>query len=282
MNKGKDPVFIRFIKGFIIGASMLVPGASGGTMAVILGIYDELIHAVSSLGRNLKFNVVILGQYVAAGILGIVLLSGPMLTALNLWNKPMMFLFIGAIIASIPPLYRRVRVSRIRPVNIAVCGIGALLGVLTMLLPKDLFQFSEGFHLTNFLALTMAGIIIAVALVLPGISASYILLMLGMYDITLLAIREWNLSYLLPVALGLMAGTYLCAGILEREMKRHPQFTFMLIIGFMIGSLIEVFPGIPDRNEIIPCIATFLLGFFVILWVGSTGKKTGNKSKKRK
>lgn len=268
MEKGKNSTAVRAVKGFLIGASMLVPGASGGTMAIILGIYDELIHAVSTLRSNLKKNTFLLCTYVTAAILGIVLFSRPMLAAVTMWNKPMLFLFLGAILGSIPPLYRKVRISKIKPVNLFVALIGALIGISTRYLPEGLFQLESGFHPYYVSMLVFAGFVIAVALILPGISASYILLMMGMYDLTLIAIKELNLFYLIPLIAGILGGTFLTAGILEREMKRHPQFTYMLIIGFMLGSLVQVFPGVPGGREIIPCIITFLTGLAAILWVG--------------
>lgn len=272
MEKGKSSIAVRITKGFIIGASMLVPGASGGTMAIILGIYDELIHAVSTLRQNFRGNAVLLGTYAAAGVLGILLFSRPMLAAVTLWHKPTLFLFLGAILGSIPPLYRKVRISRVKPSNIIVALFGALLGICTMYLPEGVFQMSTGFHLQNFSMLIAAGVIIAVALILPGISASYILLMLGMYDLTLIALKEFNLYYLVPLIIGVLGGTFLTAGILEREMKRHPQFTYMLIIGFMLGSLAQVFPGVPSGAEIVPCLLTFFIGLAVILWIGRKRK----------
>ena len=272
MDKRNFSIAVRLVKGFIIGASMLVPGASGGTMAIILGIYDELIHAVSSLRQNLKENMILLATYTLAGSLGILLLSRPILAALELWNKPMLFLFLGAILGGIPPLYRKVRISKIKPVNIMVALIGAVIGISTTYLPEGLFQLSSGFHLFNFFMLILAGIVIAIALILPGISASYVLLMLGMYHLTLIAIRELDLLYLIPLVIGVLGGTFLTAGILEREMKRHPQFTYMLIIGFMLGSLVQVFPGVPADTEILPCILTFVAGLAVILWIGRKRK----------
>lgn len=259
---------VRIVKGFIIGASMLVPGASGGTMAIILGIYDELIHAVSTLRSNFRKNIILLGTYTAAGVLGILFFSRPMLAAVTLWHKPMLFLFLGAILGSIPPLYRKVRISKIKPVNIAVALFGAILGICTSYLPEGVFQVNASFNLYNVSMLILAGVIIAVALILPGISASYILLMLGMYDLTLMALKECNLFYLVPLAAGVAGGTFLTAGILERGMKRHPQFTYMLIIGFVLGSLVQVFPGVPSGTEILPCILTFFAGLAVILRIG--------------
>lgn len=259
---------IKLIKGFIIGASMLVPGVSGGTMAIILGVYDELIHAVSSFRNNIKTNGLLLIQYTIAGVLGIILLSGPMLGAVTAWYKPMMFLFLGAIIGSIPPLYRKATVDKVKILNLGAALIGIGIAYVITLFPKGLISFGTGIHVINFVMLFIAGIVIAIALILPGISASYVLLMLGMYDITLKAIRYFDIGYLTPLVIGTIIGTIFSAGILEKEMKRHPQFTYMLMIGFMLGSIIEVFPGLPTGNEMLFCISTFLLGLGVILWVG--------------
>ncbi|WP_312653238.1 DUF368 domain-containing protein [Aminipila sp.] len=267
-KNNNDNIFIRFVKGFIIGSSMLIPGVSGGTMAIILGVYDDLIHAISTLKRDLKANGLLLFQYGIAGILGVVLLSGPMLNAVTSWQKPMMFLFLGAILGSFPPLYKKATANKVKQVNKGAAVVGAAIAYLITLFPKGLLDFEPGFHLYSFFMLLVAGVVIAIALVLPGISASYVLLMLGMYDLTLKAIRNFDIDYLIPLIIGTIAGTFLTAGVIEREMKRHPQFTYMLIIGFMIGSLLEVFPGMPIGTEILQCVVTFVLGLGIILWIG--------------
>ncbi|MBN7772913.1 DUF368 domain-containing protein [Clostridium aminobutyricum] len=264
----KDRIGVRFVKGFIIGASMLIPGVSGGTMAIILGIYDDLIHAVSSLKQDLKANGLLLLQFGLAGAAGIVVLSGLMLDAVTAWHKPMMYLFLGAIIGSIPPLYKKATIDRVKPLNVGAVAVGSGIAYFITMFPENMLQLATGAYWIHFLVLFIAGIIIAIALVLPGISASYVLLMLGMYDLTLKAIRIFDLKYLIPLAIGVVVGTFLTAGVIEREMKRHPQFTYMLIIGFMLGSLLEVFPGVPNRSELLTCITTFMLGSGVILWIG--------------
>ncbi|MHC1721606.1 MAG: DUF368 domain-containing protein [Aminipila sp.] len=267
-NKLNDYFFIKLIKGFIVGSSMLVPGVSGGTMAIILGIYDDLIHAVNALKSNFKEHGLLLLQYGTAGIIGIILLSGPMLGAVTTWQKPMMFLFLGAILGSFPPLYKKATMNKVKRVNKGAVVIGATIAYLITLFPEGLLDFGPGFHLYSFFMLLIAGVVIAVALILPGISASYVLLMLGMYDLTLKAIKNFDITYLMPLVIGTVVGTFLTAGIIELEMKRHPQFTYMLIIGFMIGSLIEVFPGIPVGIEILQCAVTFISGLGIILWIG--------------
>lgn len=254
----------RLIKGIVIGATMLVPGVSGGTMAIILGIYDELIDAVSYFRENIKKNGILLLQYAFAGLAGILLLSKPMLAILNQWTNPVLFLFIGAILASIPPLYRKVRVAKIKPINIFFSIIGAFIALMTRFLPSGLLETSLHFDLFQTFLLFIAGFVIAIALVLPGISASYVLLMIGMYEPTLQALLTINIPYLLPLSLGALIGTFSTSKILSHQMRKHPQFTYMLIIGFMIGSLVQVFPGLPINQEIPACILTFLFGVAII------------------
>ena len=262
-------MFRNIIKGFTIGAFMLIPGASGGTLAIILGIYDDLIHAVSSFRNNWKRNAQLLTTVGLGGVLGLVLLSGPMLTAVTSYEKPMLYLFLGAIAGSIPTLYRKAAVSRIKSVNVLAAVAGAAIGILTINLPADLFRFQVLGGTSSLLVLFLAGIFIAVALILPGISASYFLLMLGMYQLTLDAIKRVDLGYLAPLLAGILLGTLLTAELLEREMKKHPQFTYMIIIGFMAGSLVQVYPGLPLAGmELAVSLTTLATGFLLTHWLG--------------
>ena len=93
--------------------------------------------------------------------------------------------------------------------------------------------------------------------------------MLGMYQLTLDAIKRVDLVYLAPLLLGILLGTLLTAEILEREMKKHPQFTYMIIIGFMTGSLIQVYPGLPlPGMELAASLTTLATGFLLTHWLG--------------
>jgi putative membrane protein len=265
----------RIAKGFAIGASMLIPGVSGGTMAILLGVYDELISAVSHIRAHLRRNCLLLLQFLVGAGVGILLLSGPVLTALALWTKPVMFFFTGAILAGIPPIYRKLRVARIKPRNVLVAAVGAAVAIATEYLPSGLFKPvpGGGFDLAACALLFLAGFVIAIALILPGISGSYVLLMFGMYDLTLTAVRDVNLTYLLPLAAGGIFGVFSTAGVLDSLMRKHPQFIYMLIIGFMLGSVAQIFPGLPAGLGIPVCAAAFLIGFGLVFWIGGSSEK---------
>jgi putative membrane protein len=97
------------------------------------------------------------------------------------------------------------------------------------------------------------------------------LLVLGMYEITLNAINTLNIPFLIPLGIGLALGTFGTAKIIERFLQKHPRKTYMLIIGFVVGSLAEVFPGIPTGWQLPVSVVLFLAGFALMFMLGKKG-----------
>ena len=111
----------------------------------------------------------------------------------------------------------------------------------------------------------------AIALILPGISVSYLLLLLGIYDRTLNAISSLDIGYLIPLGAGLILGVIATTKVLEYAMKKYPQPTYLIILGFVVGSVAEVYPGLPNGIEWVICIVTLLAGFGIIRYICSLG-----------
>ena len=111
------------------------------------------------------------------------------------------------------------------------------------------------------LLLLPIGVVAAAALVLPGISISHLMLVLGLYDKLLQAISCLDFVYLLPFGIGMLLGIALTVKALERMLSKHPQATYLLILGFMIASVAAVFPGLPPINEAAACLVAALAGF---------------------
>lgn len=251
---------------------MLVPGVSGGTTAIILGVYDKLIRAVSTFFQDFKKNILFLGLFSLGGGIGILLFSRVMLFAVQKWELPMMFLFLGAIIGSIPMLYTQAKVEKFNPLYILFALIGAGIVLSLGYLPKPDSEFS-GSGLIHLAMLFVTGIIIAVALVLPGISTSHMLLLLGMYNTTLEAIKTLNFGWLVPIALGGIAGIFLTTRLIEKALNKFPAISYFFIIGFVLGSIIDVFPGFPKGLGILVCLVTFSSGYAVIRYVSKFSKE---------
>lgn len=254
--------FLTLIKGAAVGGTMLVPGVSGGTMAMMLGLYDRLIRAVSSFHRHVRANLVFLLWFCLGAGLGICLLAKPLLHLMQAFPLPCGFFFLGAVAGSVPTIYQKSSASSFEwrvPVYI-------LLGVTLVLLLSWIPTASPAAADWSWppLLLILAGIVAAVALVLPGISVSYLLLLLGLYDATIHALDSFDLTFLLPLAVGLIVGILSTAKLLEHLLTRYPRATYLIILGFMLASLPTLFPGWPQGWEWPVCALTFLSGFCVL------------------
>lgn len=271
----KDNNFLTALKGLIIGGTMLVPGVSGGSMAMILGIYDRLISAVSSFTKNKKGNLVFLVIFSMGGILGILLFANPLLKLIEHYPMPMLYFFIGAVAGGIPLIVRQAGAKRLtwRIAGYVVLGLIAVSAL--GLLPPDLFNAENSTGTTGFLLLLIAGFVTAAALVLPGISVSYLLLLLGLYDRTMNAISTLHLPFLLPLGIGLVLGIVLITRALERAMAAHPHPSYFIILGFLLGSVAEIFPGVPQGLALPICIITFAAGFSAIFFLSRMEMKKG-------
>ena len=254
-------------KGAVVGGTMLVPGVSGGTMCIILGVYDRLIHAVSTFFQSKRANFWLLFCFCLGAGAGIFLLSKPLLQLMELFPKPASFFFMGAVAGSVPMTFQKAKVTSFHwrvPVYVVVGMI--IVWVLAKLPTMD--QMSGG-GLERYAMLVVSGVVAAVALVLPGISVSYLLLVLGMYSTTIQAIGNLDFEYLIPLGLGGILGVVATTKALEHLMQVYPRATYLIILGFVVASIPTIFPGVPAGAEWIVCALTLAAGFGVVYKVSS-------------
>lgn len=275
MNQKKDSAIVTFLKGLFVGGTMLVPGVSGGSMAMILGVYDRLVTSVSSFLKHKRESFLFLLTFALGGGVGALLFANPLSKLIELFRMPMLYFFIGAVGGSVPMIYKETKVKRFTwrvPVYVL---IGVLIVSALSLLPSDAIANSQmQAGVVSFLWLMVAGFIAAIALVLPGISVSYLLLMMGLYDEMMRAITELYFPFLIPLGLGLALGVILTTKLLERAMERHPQPTYLIILGFMLASVLEIFPGVPSGWDWIICPITLTAGFMVIWYISRLEAKS--------
>lgn len=256
-------------KGVVVGGSMLLPGLSGSTMAILLGVYDQLIETVSKFPKMGKENIKVLINFLIGGVLGILLFANPILILTENFTNPMNCLYIGAIVGGLPTLYKKSQFSfkqwKIQHIFYVLFGIG-ITTLMSVLDAKELFDTTND-SVMGFIVLMLAGTLCAIALVLPGISMSYVLLLFGMFESVLEAIKGLDILYLLPIGLGAVFGVLSTAKVLERSMKIHPTPTYLLIFGFLAGSLIELIPESPTGLEWIVCPIMLAIGFVLIFFV---------------
>lgn len=268
---------INILKGILISISLLVPGVSGGTMMIVLGVYDQSIEAISALISRKLIHTKLLIQLGIGGILGILLFAKAMLWALESYPYPMSFLFLGIVLAGLNAIIKKVKWKKFQPYHILFLVVGAVLAlIMTDSNSGALIEFGGSFVI-RLIIILISGIVIAVALILPGISTSFLLLTLGIYDETLAAIDSFDVNFLLPLGIGAILGVLLTTKLLEYLLNHHPTPTYLAILGFILGSLGEIYPGIPkDTFTTIISILAFMIGAVIMILIQYIMKKYPN------
>ena len=235
-------------RGFAMGAADVVPGVSGGTMAFILGIYEELIFSIRAVGRK-EFWQALLHFRIKDALLAINLpfliavFAGIFLAVLTLaqgleWmldNQPVLIwsFFFGLVLASVVTVAKRVkRWGVIVLAALAAGAIGAffLVGAVPAQTPNTWWF------------LFLSGALASVAMILPGISGAFILLILGKYQFVLGAVNDFDIVSLGILAMGAAVGIVIFAQLLGYLFKQHHDLTVAVLTGFMLGSLRKLWP----------------------------------------
>lgn len=245
--------FMVSIKGFIIGSSMAVPGVSGGTMAIVLGIYDRLLHAISGIRKDFKKNAWFLIRFGVGAGLGLVLLYELIGRLLEIFPIPVSALFFGAVIGGVPTLLSKIKPEKITVSFCVSSVLWGLLGVAIVLSVANILDILKWLGLVaadvtslvsttgsitvaNVLLWIVTGLVVSIALILPGISTSHMLIILGITSIVSLP-----LPALATIGISLLVGIFAITKPLEWAMNRFTRPTYCVIIGFVIGSLWDIF-----------------------------------------
>ncbi len=239
---------------------------------MVLGIYDRLILAVSRVFTEPKKSLPLLLKFGLGALVGMLLVARLISFLLTTpLEVPLRFLFLGAVAGGIPMIFRRAEIKRLTPGNAALILAGASAVLLLSLLPEGLFSPARD-GASGAALQFVGGILVAAALVLPGISASHLLYMLGIYDPVMDSLASLEMLRLLPMGLGLLAGAFLTAKLLEQLIERHQAGTFMVILGFMLASLRELIPSGADGVQLLTGILCAGVGFTAVCLLQSEKK----------
>jgi len=247
MRKFIDYIII-FLKGLAMGAADVVPGVSGGTIAFISGIYEELIDTINSININtlkiLKNNGFkaayrsINGNFLFALLLGIgiSIMSLAKLIKWMLENEPILLwsFFFGLVLASVFFVGKQIR--NWNAVKILMLIIGTSLGYYITILP------AMATHETPAWFLFISGALAICAMILPGISGSFILLLLGAYKPVIEALDHRDIKTLLIVGIGAIVGLLTFSRLLKWLFDKHKYVTLAVLTGFIAGSLNKIWP----------------------------------------
>lgn len=236
-----------FFTGFCMGAADIVPGVSGGTMAFIMGIYEDLLEGIKSFNvqlikKALRFDFKAVFAHIpwqfflflGSGLVGAVALLAGLLHYAYAHHPILLYaFFFGLVLASILLLARDVAWTFKRVLGLVA---GTLMGYLAVTVaPVEQLPANFPVHM-------LCGAIAITAMILPGISGSFLLLIMGKYEMAIGAVKDFDLITLAPFALGALLGILAFSRFLSWLLKHRHELVMAVLIGFMAGSLRKLFP----------------------------------------
>lgn len=262
-------------RGFFMGISDLIPGVSGGTIAFILGIYDELLASISGVfSRNWKKHIgflLPLGIGIGATLL---LFSRVIEYLLENHSAPTQFFFMGLVIGVLPFITKQAGVKKNFNWKhfLLILLVGVALASLAFIKPQDTTAITN-LTASNTIGLFLAGWAGSMAMLLPGISGSFILLILGVYSTAIGALSNFNLPIIAVIGAGVIVGFIVSSKAISYLLEHFTYITFAVIIGLIIGSLFVIYPGIPESGTpFVMSIIAFFTGLMVANMFSSPNK----------
>ena len=252
---------ILLLKGFVIGLAFIIPGVSGGTLAVYLGVYDKLLHSIGHIFKEFKKSISFLFPIFFGIGISVVALAWIFSLLLNLNSFIVLFFFIGLMLGGIKPIYQIVNKEKITSTSILAFLLAFIIIIVLIIFEKNgnnNFLSTIPITFKYIIIVFLVGMASSITMIVPGVSGSALLMVLGFYtaivsnvvgQIFVLSNIIYNLEILIPFGLGALAGIILFSRIIEYSLENYKAQTYFAILGFIIASCIAIFFEIKDQNS---------------------------------
>ncbi len=292
-------LFYFVLAGVVFGMANVIPGVSGGTMAVVFGVYERLIGILSDPIHNIKKEWKFLCTFGAGLVIGILAFGKLMHWVLERYPAQAAMFFIGVILGSLPMLVK----SAFQPggkgtkVSVTPATVIAMLAGFAIMIPMILSGDNEAAkeaaatgatlakaHVGQMLLMVVYGAIAASTMIIPGISGSFVMLLIGVYGSLMAAVASLTpigagtlsaLPTLVPFGIGVLLGLVFCSKLIKYLLAKYPAVTYAAIFGFVLGSIGCVFPGF-GRVDLAGVLA-MLIGVLVLWGCERLAPENGKK-----
>ena len=285
----------NLFNGLAFGVTQIVPGVSGGTVAIIMGYYNELIDSINNFRKDCKKSLKFLLPFLIGILLGMVLFSSVVTYMLDNFSLPTMLFFVGLIAGIAPAVYGKIKepgkLPEFKYIMLAVIPIVLLVAVshLTNPAEPDPREVIDGINIGYMLFLVVVGAVAAAALIVPGVSGSFMLLLFGVYHVatySLSSIREllgditnteifFNiLKIMAPLGVGIVIGGLLMARIVGILLESYTKIVYSIILGLIIGSVYAllredmVYESGTAVPMVVAAVAAFIAGWVLSFILG--------------
>ncbi|HNX63431.1 MAG TPA: DUF368 domain-containing protein [Candidatus Limiplasma sp.] len=275
----------QLLRGIVIGIANIIPGVSGGTMMVSMGIYDTLIYCITHLFSEFKRSILTLLPYLIGMLIGIFALASLLTYCFAHFPLPTSTTFIGLILGGLAPILHKVDKKKVNTLAVLIfIAFFALIIVMALSNPAG----NDGRITVNageMGILLLMGIIASGTMLIPGVSGSMVLMLMGYYRPVLASVNDFKdgllggnlalagqqLLILIPFGIGVLLGIYFVAKLIEWLLARWPTQTYCAVLGLVIASPIAILLrtdlGNINVGAILASIATFAAGFALAAWL---------------
>lgn len=252
-----------FLKGIIVGVGGIAPGLSGSVMLIILGLYEKVIKSMSTLFKNFKKNALFLIPLVLGFAVGVLAFSKIVDFLLKNYEFNTRYLFLGLVLGTIPLFYKEVKKKGFgkRYYYLIALGVGA--GLFMFSFNKNWFPVITD---PNFYQSILLGVAVAGSSIIPGVDSAVILSALGLYELYVSSLAQFNLSIIFPAIIGLIVGALLISALMHFLIKNFYTVTFSIIFGLFLSIIPNVLNKSCALNSVfsvVTAVIIVLIGFAI-------------------
>ena len=247
----------KILMGFVIGIACITPGLSAGVIAAAAGLYEPAIHAIVNIKKEFRKSVIFLLPLGIGAVIGVLLFSKVMKELMINAEFIVLYIFLGLVAGSIPALVKEANSNGFRKRYLWALVIAF---VFVICVERNVTWLPNQTSTTqlNIVTPIICGAILAFGTIVPGISSSFILMRIGMYEILLTAIADIDIKILVMAAIGFGVTALVIIKLVDILFSRFRGFAYYAVMGFLIGSMVMIFPGFRTGFDLAVDILLFL------------------------
>jgi putative membrane protein len=263
---------LRFFKGAIIGTGFILPGVSGGALAAVFGLYERIVSFIAHITKDFMKNMLFFIPVGLGALLGMFLLARPLSFFLENFEVQVLWGFIGCIIGSLPLLWKEAGKKGRKKQHYAVLSLTLVFGFCLLYAVKNFLDMQLPL---NFLTWIFAGFLIALGVLVPGLSPSNFLVYLGMYKPMVNGFKTLDVMTLLPILLGFAVCLFSLSALMDMLFRKAYTGLFHFVAGIVLASTFMIVPV--NYNYLsagtLVCAAALLAGIGIGFWMSKLEEK---------
>lgn len=265
-----------FLVSILIGIGVVLPGVSGSAIAILVGIYDKVLIVLNDSSIKSLKKIIILFPVIIGIMVGVIIFGNILLKIYEYYEFQMKYIFIGLIFGGVPILVNELKdkggVLKMKPLIFSV-----IFSLLLIVIPSVISY--DNVSDLNPIKLFIAGVLYISGKIIPGISSSFFMMLLGMYEKVLLMLSSpFSLSYfewisLIPFIIGIIVGAIILIKVVNYLFNKHLSLTYSIIIGFVCGSTLSIFPGLEFSFRGVLSMIFMVISFLLTNYLSKNKKK---------